>query len=149
MRKKVVTIGIRGKSIRPFLMLFLLVFSTLLQAQEKGEITDSLTQKPKHRVIWVADIESRKPLKNVTIQLDRRTEKVQTEWGGRFVLKNDSFQTMTLTHPSYHFFAAFGSAIGRGRGDWSCAKNGGFNGGYTQICCGKLYAFGQWRIRFL
>lgn len=101
MRKKVVTIGIRGKSIRPFLVLFLLVFSTLLQAQEKGETTDSLTQKPKHRVIWVADIESRKPLKNVTIQLDRRTEKVQTEWGGRFVLKNDSFQTMTLTHPSY------------------------------------------------
>ena len=101
MRKKVVTIGIRGKSIRLFLVLFLLVFSTLLQAQEKGETTDSLTQKPKHRVIWVADIESRKPLKNVTIQLDRRTEKVQTEWGGRFVLKNDSFQTMTLTHPSY------------------------------------------------
>lgn len=101
MRKKVVTIGIRGKSIRSFLVLFLLVFSTLLQAQEKGETTDSLTQKPKHRVIWVADIESRKPLKNVTIQLDRRTEKVQTEWGGRFVLKNDSFQTMTLTHPSY------------------------------------------------
>ena len=101
MRKKVVTIGIRGMSIRPFLVLFLLVFSTLLQAQEKGETTDSLTQKPKHRVIWVADIESRKPLKNVTIQLDRRTEKVQTEWGGRFVLKNDSFQTMTLTHPSY------------------------------------------------
>ena len=101
MRKKVVTIGIRGKSIRPFLVLFLLVFSTLLQAQEKGETTDSLTQKPKHRVIWVADIESRKPLKNVTIQLDRRTEKVQTEWGGRFVLKNDSFRTMTLTHPSY------------------------------------------------
>ena len=63
MRKKVVTIGIRGKSIRPFLVLFLLVFSTLLQAQEKGETTDSLTQKPKHRVIWVADIESRKPLK--------------------------------------------------------------------------------------
>ena len=30
-----------------------------------------------------------------------RTEKVQTEWGGRFILKNDSFQTMTLTHPSY------------------------------------------------
>ena len=29
------------------------------------------------------------------------TEKVQTEWGGRFILKNDSFQTMTLTHPSY------------------------------------------------
>ena len=79
MRKKVVTIGIRGKSIRPFLVLFLLVFSTLLQAQEKGETTDSLTQKPKHRVIWVADIESRKPLKNVTIQLDRRTEKVQTD----------------------------------------------------------------------
>lgn len=101
MRKKVVTIGIRGMSIRPFLVLFLLVFSTLLQAQEKGETTDSITQKPKHRVIWVADIESRKPLKNVTIQLDRRTEKVQTEWGGRFVLKNDSFQTMTLTHPSY------------------------------------------------
>lgn len=101
MRKKVVTIGIRRTSIRSFLMLFLLVFSTLLQAQEKSETTDSLTQKPKHRVIWVADIESRKPLKNVTIQLDRRTEKVQTEWGGRFVLKNDSFQTMTLTHPSY------------------------------------------------
>lgn len=101
MRKKVVTIGIRRTSIRSFLMLFLLVFSTLLQAQEKGGTTDSLTNKPKHRVIWVADIESRKPLKNVTIQLDRRTEKVQTEWGGRFVLKNDSFQSMTLTHPSY------------------------------------------------
>ena len=40
MRKKVVTIGIRGMSIRPFLVLFLLVFSTLLQAQEKGETTD-------------------------------------------------------------------------------------------------------------
>lgn len=101
MRKKVVTIGIRRTSIRSFLMLFLLVFSTLLHAQEKEGTTDSLTNKPKHRVIWVADIESRKPLKNVTIQLDRRTEKVQTEWGGRFVLKNDSFQSMTLTHPSY------------------------------------------------
>lgn len=101
MRKKVVTIGIRRTSIRSFLMLFLLVFSTLLQAQEKEGTTDTLSNKPKHRVIWVADIESRKPLKNVTIQLDRRTEKVQTEWGGRFVLKNDSFQSMTLTHPSY------------------------------------------------
>lgn len=102
MRKKVGFSRIRRTSIRTILVLFLLVFSHLLHAQENGEATDSLTEKkPKHRVIWVADVESRRPLRNVMIQLDRRTEKVQTEWGGRFVLKNDSFQTMTLTHPSY------------------------------------------------
>ncbi|MBR5038871.1 MAG: hypothetical protein IKX65_09145 [Prevotella sp.] len=102
MRKKVVIIGIRRTGISITLMLALLVFPTFLMAQEKGVATDSLVdKKTKHRVIWVADVESRRPLRNVTIQLDRRTEKVQTEWGGRFILKNDSFQTMTLTHPSY------------------------------------------------
>ena len=102
MRKKVVIIGIRRTGISITLVLALLVFPTFLMAQEKEVATDSLANKTsKHRVIWVADIESRRPLRNVTIQLDRRTEKVQTEWGGRFILKNDSFQTMTLTHPSY------------------------------------------------
>jgi hypothetical protein len=94
--------GIIGMGIRTVLMLVLLVVPIVVLAQQKEVQGDSLTNgKEKHRVIWVADIESRKPLKNVMIQLDRRTEKVQTEWGGRFILKNDSFQTMTLTHPSY------------------------------------------------
>ena len=88
-----------------WMVLLLLVHATAAQAQEKDSVaqtTDSLAQwKPRERVIWVADIESKRPLKNVMVQLDRREEVVKTEWGGRFVLKNDSFQTITFIHPSY------------------------------------------------
>lgn len=78
--------------------LSLLVFPVSLQAQEEDSL---VLHAPKERVIWVADIESRRPLKNVMVQLDRRQERVKTEWGGRFILKNDSFQTITLSHPKY------------------------------------------------
>jgi len=88
-----------------WVVLLLLVQVTAAQAQEKDSVMlakDSVVQKnPRERVIWVADLESKRPLKNVMVRLDRREEVVKTEWGGRFVLKNDSFQTMTLTHPSY------------------------------------------------
>lgn len=88
-----------------WVVLLLLVQVTAAQAQEKDSVMltkDSVVQKnSRERVIWVADLESKRPLKNVMVRLDRREEVVKTEWGGRFVLKNDSFQTMTLTHPSY------------------------------------------------
>jgi len=88
-----------------WMVLLLLVQATAAQAQQKDSVAltkDSVVQKnPRERVIWVADLESKRPLKNVMVRLDRREEVVKTEWGGRFILKNDSFQTMTLTHPSY------------------------------------------------
>ena len=88
-----------------WVVLLLLVQVTAAQAQKKDSVAltkDSVVQKnPRERVIWVADLESKRPLKNVMVRLDRREEVVKTEWGGRFILKNDSFQTMTLTHPSY------------------------------------------------
>ena len=88
-----------------WVVLLLLVQVTAAQAQQKDSVAltkESVVQKnPRERVIWVADLESKRPLKNVMVRLDRREEVVKTEWGGRFILKNDSFQTMTLTHPSY------------------------------------------------
>jgi hypothetical protein len=88
-----------------WVVLLLLVQVTAAQAQKKDSVAltkDSVVQKnPRERVIWVADLESKRPLKNVMVRLDRREEVVKTEWGGRFILKNDSFQTMKLTHPSY------------------------------------------------
>ena len=63
-------------------------------------ITYCIVSQGQDKCIVVADIESRRPLRDVIIYLNTG-ENVTTNWTGRFVYTGKKFSSATIAHPEY------------------------------------------------